>query len=103
MAVGGHAQQIDVAVGLGLIKALVEGLTFPGDAPLICKIIAGLRKVLKMEAEIENGERGYFALLVENEGYDKLDVLQEHENAEVCKMAFQFLDTFFKDDSNEHE
>merc|ERR1719240_1762559 len=51
LAVGGRPDQIHVAVDLGLIKALVEGLSFQGDAQLICAVIDGLSNVLKVGAD----------------------------------------------------
>jgi hypothetical protein len=68
LAVGGRAEQIHAAVGLGLIKALVEGLAFQGDAQLICAIMDGLSNVLKIGAETDNGENRYRTLMEESDG-----------------------------------
>merc|ERR1719428_1652455 len=91
LAVGGRPDQIQAAVDLGLIGALVEGLTFQGDAQLICAIIDGLAVVLKVGADIADGENRYFALMAEIDGSGKLEALQEDENEEVYNRAVHLL------------
>merc|ERR1719487_2154461 len=94
LAVGGRNDQIHVAVDLGMIKALVEGLSFQGDAQLICAIIDGLSNVLKVGAETSDGENRYFALMEESEGSEKLEALQEDQNEEVYQRAVKLLQTY---------
>ena len=94
LAVGGNPHQIDAAVGLGLIKALVEGLTFHGDDQLICAIIDGLSNVLKIGAETDNGENRFLTLMEENEGSTKLENLQRHEDEQVFLRALEILQTY---------
>jgi hypothetical protein len=101
LAVGGRAEQIHAAVGLGLIKALVEGLAFQGDAQLICAIMDGLSNVLKIGAETDNGENRYRTLMEESDGCDKLEALQEDENEEVYNRAMQFLQTHYEVENDE--
>jgi len=105
LAVGGRHDQIHEAVGLGLIKALVEGLAFQGDAQLICAIMDGLSSVLKVGAEIDNGENRYFALMEESEGSQKLEDLQEDQNEEVYQKAVHLLNTYceVENDEDAHE
>ena len=88
LAVGGSPDQIQAAVGLGLIKALVEGLTFQGDAELICAIIEGLSNVLRVGAEANIGENRFFALMEESEGSMKLETLQESGRPDEKHMFF---------------
>jgi len=94
LAVGGRPDQIQAAVGLGLIEALVEGLSFQGDAQLICAVIDGLSNVLKVGAETSDGENRYFALMEESEGSEKLEALQEDQNEEVYNKAVRLLQTY---------
>merc|ERR1719353_2536281 len=101
LAVGGKNDQIQVAVDLGLIKALVEGLTFQGDAQLICSIIDGLSNVLKVGAEADNGENRYFALMEESEGSQKLEALQEDENEEVYNRVIRMLQEYCEVENDE--
>jgi len=101
LAVGGKPDQIHAAVGLGLIKALVEGLTFQGDAQLICSIIDGLSNVLKVGAEADNGENRYFALMEESEGSQKLEALQEDENEEVYNRVIRMLQEYCEVENDE--
>merc|ERR1719197_2256086 len=100
LAVGGRPDQIHAAVGLGLIKALVEGLTFQGDAQLICAIIDGLSVVLKVGADIADGENRYFALMEEIDGSGKLEALQEDENEEVYNRVVKLLETYAEVEEN---
>jgi hypothetical protein len=101
LSVGGRPEQIHAAVGLGLIKALVEGLSFQGDAQLICAIIDGLSSVLKVGAETDNGENRYFALMEECQGSEKLEALQEDQNEEVYNKAVQMLQTYCEVENEE--
>merc|ERR1712139_71205 len=101
LAVGGSPDQIQAAVGLGLIKALVEGLTFQGDAQLICAIIDGLGSVLKVGGDNENGENRYFALMEESEGSQKLESLQEDQNEEVYNKAVEILQKYCEVENEE--
>jgi hypothetical protein len=101
LAVGGRPEQIHAAVGLGLIKALVEGLSFQGDAALICAIIDGLSGVLKVGAETDNGENRYFALMEECQGSEKLEALQEDSNEEVYQKAVYMLQTYCEVENEE--
>jgi hypothetical protein len=100
LAVGGSPDQIHATVPLGLIKALVEGLTFQGDAQLICAVIDGLSSVLKVGAD-ENGENRYFALMEEVEGSQKLETLQEDANEEVYQKAIKILQTYCEVENDE--
>merc|ERR1712134_212083 len=101
LAVGGHAEQIHATVPLGLIKALVEGLTFQGDAQLICAIIDGLSGVLKVGADENTGENRFFALMEESEGSMKLETLQEDQNEEVYNRAVKLLQTYCEVENEE--
>merc|ERR1719460_2866805 len=105
LAVGGFPEQIHEAVGLGLIKALVEGLAFQGDAQLICAIIDGLSSVLKVGAEIDNDENRYFALMEESEGSQKLEESEEDQNEEVYQKDVHLLNTYceVENDEDAHE
>jgi hypothetical protein len=103
LAVGGRNDQIHVAVDLGLIKALVEGLSFQGDAQLICSVIDGLSNVLKVGAETSDGENRYYALMEELDGTDKLEELQEDANEEVYQRAVKLLQTYFEVEDHEAE
>jgi len=100
LAVGGYPEQIHATVPLGLIKALVEGLTFQGDAQLIGAVIDGLGSVLKVGLE-ENGENRYFAIMEESEGSTKLEALQEDANEEVYNKAVKILQTYCEVENDE--
>merc|ERR1719240_2196963 len=102
LAVGGRPDQIHEAVGLGLVKALVEGLAFQGDPQLIVAIIDGLDRVLKVGAETsDNGENRFLALIEECEGTEKLEALQEDQNEEVYEKACKLLQTHFEVENDE--
>jgi hypothetical protein len=101
LAVGGRPEQIHAAVGLGLINALVEGLSFQGDAQLICAIIDGLSGVLKVGADAAEGENRYYALMEELDGSQKLENLQEDANEEVYQRAVKLLQNYFEVENDE--
>merc|ERR1712118_182548 len=102
LAVGGRNDQIHVAVDLGLIKALVEGLSFQGDAQLICAVIDGLSNVLKVGADHSaDGENRYLSLMEESDGSEKLEALQEDQNEEVYNRAMRVLQTYLEVEDNE--
>merc|ERR1711937_425657 len=101
LAVGGHPEQIHATVPLGLIKALVEGLSFQGDAQLICAIMDGLGNVLKVGGDSSDGENRYFALMEEIEGSQKLEALQEDQNEEVYQRAVKLLQTYCEVEDND--
>jgi len=103
LAVGGFPEQIHATVPLGLIKALVEGLTFQGDAHLICAVMDGLANVLKVGTDADSSENRYFALMEENEGSQKLEQLQEDQNEEVYNKAVKMLQTYCEVEAEEDE
>jgi hypothetical protein len=81
-------------VGLGLIRALVDGLSFD-DAELVCSVIGGLSKVLNVGAEDNaKGESSFVNIMDKCEGSRIVEELKTHDDENVRVNANDFLQKF---------
>ena len=93
-ALGGTAEQIKATVRPGLIRALVDGLSFD-DSDLLLAVIGGLSKVLNVGAKVkEKGENPFLNLMEECKGSRFLEMLKHHKNKNVRVSAGDFLQKF---------
>ncbi|XP_055381989.1 importin subunit alpha [Condylostylus longicornis] len=72
------------------------------DPKTIKVVLTGLTNLF-MLAEKLGGTENLCLLIEENQGLDKLEKLQNHENEEIYKKAYALIDTYFGDVSDEVE
>ena len=66
------------------------------DVQVIQVVLDGLNNMLKLA-----GPDGYVASTVEEcGGLDKIEALQNHENVEIYKLAYEIIEQYFSDEVN---
>ena len=79
---------------------LVELLTI-GDAKILQLALDSLQYILRVGAEMSRSNQNinpYAVFIEEAEGVEKIESLQNHENAEVYRLAFFLIDRYFCED-----
>ena len=65
------------------------------DTQVIQVVLDGLNNMLKMAGtEVES----LAAMVEECEGLDKIEALQNHENVDIYKLAYEIIEQFFSDE-----
>lgn len=72
------------------------------DAKTIKVVLTGITNLF-MLAEKLGGTESLCLLVEENQGLDKLEKLQNHENEEIYKKAYSIIDTYFSEVNDEVE
>lgn len=93
---GTPEQIIQLIDTFGILKPFCE-LLDAKDARTIKVVLTGLSNLFQLAEKLGNSES--FSMMIETNGtLDKLEALQQHENEEVYKMAYQLVDTYFVDE-----
>ncbi|KAL1188110.1 Importin subunit alpha-1 [Cardamine amara subsp. amara] len=97
----GSHDQIKYLVGQGCIKPLCD-LLVSLEPKIVSLCLKGLENILKVgEADMNFGKTGdmnYYAYLIdEEEGFEKIEGLQSHENNEISVKAVKLLETYCLD------
>ena len=96
---GGSENQVGVLVNSGDIRAFCNMLTV-SDVKVVTMVLESLRRILKVAQAY--GQEEQLCLSVEEcGGLDKLEQLQEHDNARVYDLAYRLVDDFFSADSED--
>jgi len=99
LTVSGVPQQVAVAIQAGCIPPFCNLLSFQ-DTQIIQVVLDGLHNMLKMAGdELDN----VCMLIEECQGLDKIEELQNHENAEIYKIAFEIIDKYFSGNSDNED
>jgi len=100
LTVSGVAAQVAYCVQCGCIPPFCNLLGVQ-DPQIIHVVLDGLTNILKMAGE----DYDKICLIIEEcGGLDKIEGLQNHENAEIYKLAFQVIEKYFSNDvENEDE
>jgi HEAT repeat protein len=95
---GGTNQQTKYLVEQGCVKPLCDVLPSQ-DAKIVMVALEGLENILKVgEQEMKDTNGGINALanlVDEMQGLDKIEELQNHENADIYKKALKLLETYY--------
>ncbi|XP_054166995.1 importin subunit alpha-3-like [Oppia nitens] len=97
LTISGSKAQISYLVDQGVIEPLCVLLTVK-DAQVVQVVLDALMNVLKMAGT------QYASIATEIEkcgGLDRIEPLQNHENEDIYKLAYEIIDQFFSDDNEE--
>lgn len=99
LTVSGGPTQVAYCVKAGCIPPLCNLLGVQ-DSQIIQVILDGLTNILKMAGD----DLDKVCVAIEEcEGLDKIESLQNHENADIYKLAFEIIDKYFSNDSENEE
>lgn len=91
LTVSGVAPQVAYAVQSGCIPPFCNLLSVQ-DAQIVHVVLDGLTNVLNMAGE----DADKICIIIEEcGGLDKIESLQNHENAEIYKLAFEIIEKYF--------
>jgi importin subunit alpha-4/3 len=90
--------QVACLVKEGVIPPLCSLLNCK-DSQVIQVVLDGIHNMLKMATE--PGSVDALASLIEEcGGLDKIEALQNHENPEIYKLAYEIIEQYFNDEVN---
>jgi importin subunit alpha-1 len=96
---GGTKEQIMYLVERGCIRPLCDLLEC-NDVKIIQVVLDALENILKVGRDVDL--QNPFALAIEEaEGLDKIEKLQQHENNEIYKKAFNLIDKYFSEEEQD--
>ena len=100
LTVSGEPQQVAAAVQSGCIPPFCNLLSVQ-DSQVIHVVLDGLTNILKMAGD----DLEHVCMVIEEcQGLDKIEALQNHENADIYKLAFEIIEKYFSGDlENEDE
>jgi len=97
LTISGNKQQVAYLVQQGVIAPFCNLLNCK-DTQVIQVVLDGLNNMLKLAgAEVES----VAAMVEECGGLDKIESLQNHENVEIYKLAYEIIEQYFSDDGEE--
>lgn len=94
LTISGTKAQVNYLVSQSVIPPLCNLLTVR-DPQIVQVVLDGLNNILKLA-----GSQFYniAAQIEECGGLDKIEALQNHENEEIYKLAYEIIDQYFSDD-----
>lgn len=93
---GSPEQIVHIIDHFGVLKPFCN-LLDAKDARTVKVVLTGLSNLFQLAEKLGNAES--FSMMIETNGtLDMLEALQQHENEEVYKMAYQLVDTYFVDE-----
>lgn len=97
MTISGNKSQINYLIEQGVIEPMCNLLSVK-DVQVVQVILDGLYNILKM-----SGSRSRFVAeeIEKCGGLDKIEPLQNHENEEIYKLAYEIVDQYFGDETEE--
>jgi hypothetical protein len=97
LTISGNKQQVAYLVQQGVIPPFCCLLNCK-DTQVIQVVLDGLNNMLKLAgAEVE----AVAAMVEECGGLDKIESLQNHENVEIYKLAYEIIEQYFSDEGEE--
>ncbi|MCL7035057.1 hypothetical protein MKW94_003590, partial [Papaver nudicaule] len=102
---GGSHEQLKYCVAQGCIRPLCDLLTC-ADARIVTVCLEGLENILKVgEAEKTMGNTDgvnlYAQMIDEEEGLEKIENLQSHDNTEIYEKAVKILETYWLEEDDD--
>lgn len=97
LTISGNKTQVAYLVQEGVIPPFC-GLLTCKDVQVIQVVLDGINNILKMAA---NQAEAICGMVEECGGLDKIEALQNHENEEIYKLAYDIIDQYFSDDVDE--
>lgn len=98
---GGTREQIMYLVERGCIKPLCDLLDCT-DIKITQVVLDALENMLKVGKDLTNNGSNQIAIFIEEaEGLDKIEKLQQHENNDIYKKAYNIIDKYFSEEQEE--
>ncbi|XP_064615874.1 importin subunit alpha-4-like [Liolophura sinensis] len=97
LTISGRKEQVNFVVGKGVIAPFCNLLGVK-DTQVVNVVLDGLNNILKMAGE---DTEGICTMIEECGGLDKIEHLQNHENEEIYKLAYEIIDHYFSDEPDE--
>ncbi|XP_013775311.1 importin subunit alpha-3-like [Limulus polyphemus] len=97
LTISGTKAQVAYLVSQGVIAPLCN-LLVVRDPQVVQVVLDGINNILKL------AERQFYNIASQIEecgGLDKIEQLQNHENEEIYKLAYEIIDQYFSDDADE--
>ncbi|CAL2040324.1 CBN-IMA-3 protein [Caenorhabditis brenneri] len=94
VTISGRPNQVEQMVKLGVLRPFCAMLSCT-DSQIIQVVLDGINNILKMAGE---GAEQVTSEIEECGGLDKIENLQNHENEDIYKLAFEIIDNFFSSD-----
>ncbi|KAL1457478.1 hypothetical protein WDU94_007705 [Cyamophila willieti] len=99
LTISGNRDQVARLVQEGVIPPFCDLLSCK-DAQVIQVVLDGINNMLKMaEAQVETLAN----MIEECGGLDKIEMLQNHENVEIYKLAYDIIERYFSEADDEGE
>jgi len=98
MMISGNKEQVAYLVNVGVIPPFCNLLNCK-DAQVIQIVLDGIYNILKMSSGDETEKA--CNIIEECGGLDKIESLQNHENLEIYRIAFEIIEHYFSDDIDE--
>merc|ERR1719430_2252379 len=97
LTISGNKTQVAYLVTQGVIPPFCNLLNCK-DTQVIQVVLDGLNNMLKLAGpDVE----AVAAMVEECGGLDKIESLQNHENVEIYKLAYEIIEQYFSDDAEE--
>lgn len=94
LTISGNKMQVSYLVEQGVVPPFCHLLSCK-DTQVVQVVLDGINNVLKLAGqEIEV----VTALIEECGGLDKIESLQNHENVEIYKLAYEIIEQYFSDE-----
>lgn len=97
LTISGRKDQVAAVVSAGVIPPFCQLLNVK-DPQVIQVVLDGISNILKMAVDdVETVAN----MIEECGGLDKIELLQQHENEEIYKLAYEIIDSYFSGDVEE--
>lgn len=97
---GGSSQQIRYIASQDALRPLCDLLSVQ-DAKIVIVALSGIENILRVGEEIVKETPGahnpYSMQIEECFGLDKIEYLQEHENEDIYRKAYDIIETYFRE------
>lgn len=94
LTIGGNRDQVTRLIDEGVIPPFCDLLTCK-DAQVIQVVLDGINNMLKMSSHIVDR---LCTMIEECNGLDKIEQLQNHDNIEIYKLAYDIIERYFSED-----
>ncbi|CAH1368507.1 hypothetical protein MTP99_009935 [Tenebrio molitor] len=97
LTIGGNKEQVATLIREGVIPPFCDLLNCK-DAQVIQVVLDGINNMLKMAgAEVEQ----LCTMIEECNGLDKIEILQNHDNIDIYKIAYDIIEQYFSGDGED--